>query len=282
MKIGILADCLGLGFAGGVRRAAELGADGVQLYAVEGELAPENMSTEKRAWARRIVRDAGIEISAICGDLGEGGFAFAEKNRGKIDYTKKIVELAVDLGCRIVTTHIGVVPHDVNHPRFQVIADALRELGAFAASAGAAFAIETGPEPAADLRRMLEYVASPGVKVNLDPANLVMCTGDSAVDAVNTLRDYIVHTHAKDGVMFKCGDLDVMYGMTLAPADYDESAYCLEVPLGEGQVHFETYIPALRTIGYDGYLTIEREVGEDPARDIALAIDFLKKYTGGK
>ena len=128
MKIGILADCLGLGFAGGVRRAAELGADGVQLYAVEGELAPENMSSEKRAWARRIVRDAGIEISAICGDLGEGGFAFAEKNRGKIDYTKKIVELAVDLGCRIVTTHIGVVPHDVNHPRFQVIADALREL----------------------------------------------------------------------------------------------------------------------------------------------------------
>ena len=34
-------------------------------------------------------------------------------------------------------------------------------------------------------------------------------------------------------------------------------------------------VSALEDIGYRGFLTIEREVGEDPAADIALAVSFL-------
>ncbi len=278
MKIGILADWLGLGFEGNVKKAAEMGAHGVQLYAVEGELAPENMSQEKRAWARSVVKEAGIEISAICGDLGDGGFAFAEKNPEKIARTKAIVDLALDLGCNIVTTHIGVVPADKSHPRFQVIADALKELGAYAMEKGARFAIETGPEPAEVLRSMLEYVNCPGVGVNLDPANLVMTVNEDPVHAVEVLAPYVVHTHAKDGVFLKQADTDVMYGMISAPEGYDEYDYCCEVPLGKGQVNFDRYIPALQANGFDGYLTIECEIEEDPVRDIGTAMEFLQKY----
>ena len=36
------------------------------------------------------------------------------------------------------------------------------------------------------------------------------------------------------------------------------------------------YIAALKAAKFDGYLTIEREVGDDPRRDIAAAIGFLK------
>ncbi len=277
MKIGILSDCLGLGFEGGILKAAQMGVNGVQLYAVEGELAPENMSREKRVRARELVRSAGLEISALCGDLGYGGFAFAERNPEKIAYTKKIVDLALDLDCRVVTTHIGVVPGDPAHPRFGVMRDALAQLGEYAERAGARFAIETGPENGPTLRRLLDAVGSKGVGVNLDPANLVMC-GHDPVEAVEALGSAIVHTHAKDGVMYKTCDMDVMYGMVDAPEGFDEDEYCAEVPLGEGQVPFDAYIAALRRVGYDGYLTIEREVGDDPARDIQLAIDFLKKY----
>lgn len=278
MKIGILADCFGLGFHGGIEKAASLGADGVQLYAVEGELAPENLIGEKRREASRFVKDHGLEISAICGDLGFGGFAFEERNAEKIDRTKRIVELALDMDCRIITTHIGVVPHNPAHPRFEILAKALRELGEFAEKNGARFAIETGPELAEDLRRMIEYVASPGIGVNLDPANLVMSVKGDPVKSVETLAPYIVHTHAKDGIFKKWCDPEVGYGMVEAPEDFNEWDYCLETPLGEGQVNFDTYIPALKKAGFDGYLTIEREVGEDPATDIAMAINFLKKY----
>ena len=52
--------------------------------------------------------------------------------------------------------------------------------------------------------------------------------------------------------------------------------YFLETPLGEGHVDFPRYIEALRRVGYDGYLTIERETGDRPAEDIRKAFDMLK------
>ena len=35
-------------------------------------------------------------------------------------------------------------------------------------------------------------------------------------------------------------------------------------------------VKALDDIGFHGFLTIEREVGDDPIRDIRAAVDFLK------
>ena len=49
-----------------------------------------------------------------------------------------------------------------------------------------------------------------------------------------------------------------------------------EVPLGEGEVDWKGYLHALKDIGFDGFLTIERECGEDPAADIVSAVLFLK------
>lgn len=276
MKIGILADCFGLGFEEGIKKAAEMKVDGVQLYAVEGELAPENMPAEKRVWARNLVKENGLVVSAICGDLGDGGFAFADRNEGKVAYTKKIVDLALDLDCRIITTHIGVVPEDPSHPRFEVIAKALKELGDYAHERGARFAIETGPETAVTLCKMLDYVNSPGIGVNLDPANLIMSTGDDPVAAVHTLKKYIVHTHAKDGVRLREVPSEVIYGVTNGDPNDLVTPPFEEVPLGKGSVPYEAYLQALRDIGYNGFLTIEREVGPDPTADIALAVDFLK------
>ena len=55
-----------------------------------------------------------------------------------------------------------------------------------------------------------------------------------------------------------------------------ESESFTELPLGEGKVPFPEYLKALDEIGYHGFLTIEREVGEDPHADIQKAADYLK------
>ena len=47
------------------------------------------------------------------------------------------------------------------------------------------------------------------------------------------------------------------------------------MPLGEGNVPFAPYLKALEDIGYKGFLTIEREAGEDPSADIFTAKQFL-------
>lgn len=262
-KIGVMSDGFRLGPIEGVKKASEIGADGVQVYTVSGEMSPESMDVDKRAAFRALCEEQGVAISALCGDMG-GGFRCADENPDKIERSKRIVDLAVDLGTAVVTTHIGVVPEDPSDPAYDIMLLACREIADYGASKGVTFAIETGPEKATILKSFLDKIDSKGLGVNLDPANLVMVVADDPVAAVRTLGSYIVHTHAKDGVQLE------------ARSSESASAKFKEVPLGEGAVDWDNYLKALREIGYTGFLTIEREVGEDPAADIKKAVAFLK------
>lgn len=281
-EIGIIADWLRLPFAESMAACAKMGADGVQLYAVEGEMAPENLSAAARREKRAIIEGNGLKVSALCGDLGGHGFTLAEENPYKIERSKRIVDLALDLGSNIVTTHIGVIPADTACGTYGVLQEACNELAEYANKNGAFFAIETGPEPADRLKVFLDSLGSKGVAVNLDPANLVMVTDDDPVRAVYTLGDYIVHTHAKDGILLKKTDPKIIYDFFAdgGIGDLRLGDYFLETPLGQGKVDFPAYLAALEDIGFSGFLTIEREVGTNPAADIALAVAFLRKYIG--
>ena len=61
------------------------------------------------------------------------------------------------------------------------------------------------------------------------------------------------------------------------PAELQGKRFFEEVPLGTGSVDFKAYLRALEEIGYRGFLTIEREVGENPDADIRTAKDYLEK-----
>ena len=105
-----------------------------------------------------------------------------------------------------------------------------------------------------------------------------MVTGDDPTKAVYTLKKYIVHTHAKDGVKLLDGNPEYIYQVVHPiPEEVQGKRYFEEVPLGTGSVDFPSYLKALDEIGYRGFLTIEREVGENPEADIKTAYDFLTK-----
>ncbi len=275
-SIGIMADSLKKSFRENIETAKSLGAAGVQIYATHGEMAPENLTPSIIAEKKKILDDNGLVVSALCGDLEGHGFQIAEDNVWKIEKSKRIVDLAIELGTKIVTTHIGVIPDEINDT-YKIMQEACNELAEYADSVGASFAVETGPEKAEMLKNFLDSLSARGVKVNLDPANLVMVTEDDPVKAVYTLRDYIVHTHAKDGVNLQKCDRHEIYGFFAdgGIGDLRIWDYFKEVPLGQGNVDFDRYLAALDDIGYTGFLTIEREVGDNPAADIALAVEFL-------
>ena len=272
--IGVMLDSFKLETKEAIKKSAAIGAKGVQMYATSGEHAPENMTPSQRRELLDMMKSNGLIFSAICGDLGMG-FGNAEKNPMLIEKSKRILDFAKDLECDIVTTHIGVVPEDKAHPRYQIMQEACGELCKYADEMKAHFAIETGPERAATLKTFLDTLGSNGVAVNLDPANFVMVTGDDPVQAVYTLKDYIVHTHAKDGIKLCESDPEVIYGIKNIEDVIQAAEYFREVPLGQGAVAFPSYLNALEEIGYRGFLTIEREVGANPAADIALAAEFL-------
>ena len=277
MKIGVITDCMKKPLDVALSEIGALKFDGVQIYATTGTFSPEVLTEEDKKNFKKILSDNGLVVSALCGDVGGHGFEIEADNAKKIEKSKKIVDLAVEFNAKAVTTHIGVIPSDENSEKFNVMLSALTELGLYAKEKGVTFAIETGPE---DAETPLKFVSKTkgGVGVNLDPANFVMVTGQDPVEAVYMLKDYIVHTHLKDGKMLIKTDPKIIYDYfaeggieALNVADF-----FIETPVGEGDVDFVKYIKALKDIGYNGFLTIERETGADPSADILKAKAYIE------
>ena len=257
LKVGVMIESFKLGVKPGIRKAAEIGADGFQIYVIEGEMAPWNLSQTGRRDFKKLVGSLGLTVSALCGDFG-GGYTNAERVDEVIDKTKQVLDLSADLEVPIVTTHIGLIPEERTDATWSVMKEALTELSAYAEKVGSCFATETGPESPKLMRDFIEDVNSPGLKVNYDPANLVM-RGFDYLGGVGELSDLIVHTHAKDAVRNADGTRR-------------------EVALGDGHVQWPEYLAALESVGYAGFHTIEREVGDNPVADIVKAMKFLRQF----
>lgn len=257
-KIGCIADCFKTDIKTAIKKSEDLGISGIQVWATGGYISPDMTSATKKELLD-MIKSSGLCVSALCGDLGHPGFSDPSLNDERIEYSKRIIDLAKELETNVVTTHVGSIPEDNTCERYAAIQEACYKLSQYADSIDAHFAIETGGEKASVLKSFLDTLGSRGVAVNFDPANLVMCRGEDAAQAAYVLRDYIVHTHAKDG-----------------KADPSAEWGYVELPLGEGNVCFPKYLAALKDIGYRGFLTIEREVGDNPEKDIISAVDFLR------
>jgi sugar phosphate isomerase/epimerase len=278
MKIGVMVESFRLGFRQGVERAAALGAQGIQAYATGGELAAATMTPAKAKEVLDIVKSNGLVFSAICGDFGYG-FDDPARNPEMIEKSKRIIDVAKMLECDIVTTHIHQVP-TVECAQKDILRAACRELGTYAQSMNASFALETGPEFGQVLGGFLESLGTDGVRVNFDPANLVMVAGDRPENALKYIGKYVVHTHAKDGIkLHKPAEGEIIIGEEAQHhAELAKMGHSyLELPLGKGGVDFDVYLPALAAAGFDGLLTVERECGDTPEADIAMAVEFLRE-----
>ena len=139
--IGVILESFRCERSEAIKKAAALGANGIQMYATKGANSAENLTATDRKELLKEVKDNGLVFSALCGDLGEGLFR-PERNPQLIERSKRIIDLAKDLETNIVTTHIGVVPEDPNHDRYKIMQEACFELSRYADSLNAHFAIE--------------------------------------------------------------------------------------------------------------------------------------------
>ena len=249
-RLGVMVESLRLGFEKGVEKIVEIGADGFQMCFTD----EEPMDPARLRAMRSHVESNGLIISAVCGELG--GYGNADEDAHKLKIMENVFNFASAIGTRVITGHIGEIPEDRDHPRYSLLCKSVQELGRMARERELTYAIETGPETAAVLRRFIEELDG-GVGVNFDPANLVM-RGYSmnGADSVAELAPYIAHTHAKDGE--RIGDNR------------------RETPLGKGMVDFPLWMETLWDNGYRGFLTLERECGDDPVGDCTEAIEFLR------
>ena len=170
-------------------------------------------------------------------------------------------DFAKKLGAAQIATHAGFLPENPNAPEYAAVVEALREVAAHAKTNGQYFLFETGQETPTTLLRTMEDVGLDNLGINLDPANFVLYGKANPVDALDTIGKYVRDVHAKDG------------NYPTNPRELGE-----EKPLGEGRVNFPALIARLKELGYDGPVTIEREIsGDQQKKDILRAKEILEQ-----
>jgi sugar phosphate isomerase/epimerase len=280
MKIGVIVEMFRCPLEEGFRKAAALGVSGIQIYALSKYFDMLNEPDARLKELKTLADAHGLEFAAVCADLGGHGFTDPAGNPARLEKTRRIMERTRFFGTGVLTTHIGVVPTDRNSKIYSEVVEAMREVGRLGAANGITLAIETGPETPEVLKNFLIDVGSPAIAVNMDPANLEMVLNCNSAEAVKTLAGHIVHTHAKDGIHLRPCDPKEVYD-AFAEGGFDAlvertGELFREVRLGQGQIDWDAYLQALRDTGFDGFLTVEREVGDDPDAEIAAAVQFLR------
>jgi L-ribulose-5-phosphate 3-epimerase len=168
---------------------------------------------------------------------------------------------AQKLGVKDLITHAGFLPEEPFHPHYAGVIAALRYVAQACLDHDLYFLFETGEETPTSLLRTIEEIGLPNLGVNLDPANLLLYGRGNPVDSLDVIGRYIRGVHAKDG----CYPTN---GRQLGE----------EKALGEGRVNFPALLRGLKALGYDGALTIEREIeGPQQTADIITGKQFLEQ-----
>ncbi len=226
-------------------------------------------------WKTALGRSSVIVTAAVCSYAGEDysnlatvhesvGFTTERYRAERIARTKEISRFARDLGVGAVSCHIGFIPADRSEGLYIELVDIARVLCDAAAANEQNFVLETGQESAGVLLSFLADVGRSNLKVNFDPANMILYGSGDPLQALALLQSHVLSVHCKDG---------------RSPLD-GTGMLGQECALGEGEVDFPGFLRLLKQIGYSGALTIEREEPNQAQKisDIHVAIERLKHW----
>jgi sugar phosphate isomerase/epimerase len=221
----------------------------------------------------KAARSAGFTLTgAMLGFPGEdyttpqtiqhtGGFGNPATRTERLERFQWALDRTRDLGLIDLMLHAGFLPEPGDADRKPFL-DTLGKVSALAAAKGVTVAFETGQETADLLRLTLNDLKCGNLKVNFDPANMLLYDKGDPLRAVEILGPDIRSVHVKDA------------NRPTVAGQWGE-----EVPLGRGQVNVKQFVKTLQKVGYRGPLCIEREVGDQEGRvaDIAHGIRYLKE-----
>ena len=252
-----------------IEKMRQIGIDKIQLA-----LDPLR-ADEKWADAGKQLADAGIAVvSGMFGCEGEdystldaikvtGGIVPDETWDANWANIQATVPIAQSLGLKLITFHAGFLPEEPSDPTYQKLVDRLSRIADVFAAAGIDLAFETGQEDAATLKGFLDRLGKPNVGVNFDPANMILYAKGDPVESVRVLSSYLKGVHIKD-----------------ATATDTPGQWGAEVVVGAGEVNWPAFFAALADGEFGGFLSIEREAGDDRVGDIKAAAEFVMQTLG--
>ena len=247
--------------------AKDLGFDGIEIrglgddiYAVKAQpFTPAELPNTLKK-----LRTLRLEIPCLSSACCLKDVHLADENYNEIIH---YIELAQKLG----TPYIRILADRDAQPEGDAVDDAaiveqLKKLAPQAERAGVTLLVETNGVFAdtARLHALLNAVSSDAVAALWDMHHPYRVAGESAEKTVQNLGAYIKYTHIKDSV---AGQNGVEYRM-----------------MGEGDLPIDDMIRALRSINYEGYVSLEwvrRWAGHLEEAGIVFPhfMEYMSRYT---
>ncbi len=257
LRIGIVVESTGLAVRQALVAAARMGAQGVQVDAVR-EIAPDNLGDTGRREFRNLLRSFDLELAALNVPVRRG-LDVGDDLQQRIERVRKSMQLAFDLGARRIVVACPKIPDDPAAPRAHLMRESLAALGAHGDRIGCVVALEVGFDPATKVKEYLAGFDTGSLKVTYDPANFLLHGHDPLANLM-PLAGLIAHVHARDA-----RSAGLSRGLQ-------------EVPVGAGDIDWMAFTATLQVLEFDGFLTVEREQGEDKLTDVTNGVKFLKRF----
>jgi len=249
-------------------KVRELGFPTCQIYCP----SEDYLSGIKTKQLKEAIKETAVRITTVflrfdgqIWDFEKGpetiGFVPLKTRAERIKIAKRVSDFARSVEVESVSGHVGFIPENLNDPLYKGLIPDLRNYTKYCRNNGQFYCFETGQETPITLLRAIEDIGTKNLGINFDCANLIMYGKANPLDALDIIGHLVLGTHCKDG-------------------KYPTNPRQLgkEYPLGEGDVNFLRLIPKLKSKGYRGPLTIEREIhGEKQIRDILRAKKVLEK-----
>ena len=252
-----------------IQKVLDVGVTNAQM----GRPGDAWLKPEKAKELKKLIKAKGVTVTTVfCGFDGESyadiptvrktvGLVPKETRKARVKKAKEIADFAKILGVKSVAMHIGFVPEDTKDPDYRDVVRTTRQFADYLAKNKQNLVLETGQESGPCLLRFLQDTLRKNVKVNFDPANMILYGSGDPIEALKLVGKYVTGCHCKDGV---------------PPTKKDQLG--TETPLGKGDVGIKRFVQTLADVGYRGPLTIEREItGDEQKKDIVKARKLLER-----
>ena len=212
--------------------AGDLKFEGIELHNIHGPLFTEKDGVFHDYAAASTVRklyESGLQIPCIDAICSPG--VPAEK-----DSSVKEITDCLDIAKNL---HIPYVRVKAAEGGAEAVADVIREVVSDAEEKGVALLIETTGIlcDTAALRELLGSLAFDSISALWDMYSTFFTAGEGPEDTIRNLGAYVKHVHIKDAAKTESG-----------------TEFCL---IGEGQLPIKEMMLALRSVNYDGFISLE-------------------------
>jgi len=246
-----------------IKRLSAIGYDGIEIGAASPHAWPKYTEKNRRKEIKKLLDKQRMQVSSICPALGGGpglnpASPLEAERRASVEYYKECVDLAADLGSKIVIWLGGWMVYGVSKDRaWEWGRKALIECAEYANDKGILMVVEPTPadsdviETADDAIKLMKEAELPNVKVMFDTFHVIY-RNEVMADYVRKMGKDLAHIHISDAN---------------------------RLPPGQGGKDFRFLLKALKEIGFDGFLTQEVAFGSrssDPDACALQGYEYLK------